>query len=146
MSTMNATEAKTIKDITEGEDGSGLRTPEHNENSSVAGDSPAPKRGKVTVKVKGGQYVPREYVRRNNILSMRGLAREHAALIKLIRSGEMPLDRGEVLSRAYARHKEMVHALEQLTELGQLVAQLKALRGDPSPQLMIDEARAKVSE
>jgi hypothetical protein len=128
---MNTTNAETGHENSEMEnrqEGEILTEPTQNLNSGVVGGSPPTRGRKVTVKAKGGELVERQFQRRNNINSLPGLIREHARLIQLIRNGEIPLDRGEVLSRAYGRHKEMVTALEQRTQLAAIHAQLEALR------------------
>jgi hypothetical protein len=90
-----------------------------------------------------GTLVERQFQRRNNINSLPGLIREHARLIAQTRNGEISLEKAEVLSRQYARHKEMVNALEQRTQLAAIEEQLRALRGNPSQQLLIDEAQER---
>ena len=70
----------------------------------------------------------RKFKRRNNINSLPGLIREHARLIALMRSNEIALDRAEVMSRAYGRHREMVTALEERTLLETMQRQLAEVR------------------
>jgi hypothetical protein len=147
MNTRNAQMVSENSDMENRQEGETMATRTNDQNSGVVGAPPKRSRGgKVTVKAKGGELIERQFQRRNNINSLPGLIREHARLIQMIRNGEIPLDRGEVLSRAYGRHKEMVTALEQRTQLAAIQEQLKALRGDPSAQLLIDEAKTKVSE
>lgn len=128
MSTSNVKGANPINGKHRERDGKTLRPRERSQNSSV-----------VATPVAG--VLERKFKRRNNINSLPGLIREHARHIQLMRNGEMPLDRGEVLSRAYGRHKEMVTALEERNQLKAIVEQLRALRGDPSPQMLIDESQ-----
>ena len=130
--------AKKISEIETGQDGESLRPQEHAQNSGVVGDVPRPKA------LRG--VLERKWRRKNDINSLPGLIREHSRLISAMHNGRIRLDLGEVLSRAYSRHREMVSALEQRQQLAAITEQLKALRGEPSAQLMIDEARAKVSE
>jgi hypothetical protein len=128
MNTTNAEPGHQNSEMENGYMGETRKTPTQDPNSGVVGESP-PKRGrKVTVKAKGGELVERQFQRRNNINSLPGLIREHARLIQLIRNGEIPIDKGEVLSRAYGRHKEMVSALEQRTQLAAIQKQLESLR------------------
>jgi hypothetical protein len=129
MSTSKSKAAKPIKGM---ENGEGVKT--------VASRTDDQNSGQVGGR-SGGVLVERKFQRRNNITNLPGLIREHARLIALIRNGEIPLDRGEILSRAMGRHKEMVTALEERNQLKAIVEQLRALRGDPSPQLMIDESK-----
>jgi hypothetical protein len=88
--------------------------------------------------------VERQFQRRNNINSLPGLIREHARLIALMRSGEISLDKAEVMSRAYSRHREMVSALEQRTQLEAIQKQLEAVRSGSgllpidTPPLLVD--------
>jgi hypothetical protein len=133
MNTTNGQEPKAVNQLENGMEAKTIHPHASDQDSSVVGDSaprPArPRRGRpVTVKVKGGELIERQFQRRNNINSLPGLIREHARLIQLIRNGEIALDRGEMLSRAYGRHKEMVTALEQRTALAAIQAQLEALR------------------
>jgi gas vesicle protein len=128
MSTQHQKTLKTIKDMKAGLEPETIPSREHDSNSSVVGAG-------------GGELVDRKKKRRNNINSLPGLIREHARLILMTLNGEIALEKAEVLSRQYSRHKEMVTALEQRTQLAGILEQLQALRGDPSPQLMIDEAR-----
>jgi len=128
MSTTNGKVAQPVSELENGMMGEAQQTPAHDQNPPVVGDLPPQRGRKVTVKVKGGELVERQFQRRNNINSLPGLIREHARLIQLIRNGDIPLDRGEVLSRAYGRHKEMVTALEQRTQLAAIQKQLEAMR------------------
>jgi len=145
MSTKNQDRPSEIKGMESQPVGETVVTREQSQNSTVVGEPANAKAAKPARKPKevNGTLVERQFKRRNNINSLPGLIREHARHIALMRTGEMPLDRGEVLSRAYARHKEMVSALEQRTQLAAIEQQLAALRGQPSQQLLIDEARAK---
>jgi hypothetical protein len=129
MSTSKSKAAKPIKGM---ENGEGVKTIVSRTDDQNSGQVGA--RG-------GGVLIERKFQRRNNITNLPGLIREHARLIALIRNGEIPLDRGEILSRAMGRHKEMVTALEERNQLKAIVEQLRALRGDSSPQLMIDESQ-----
>jgi hypothetical protein len=141
---MSTQHQATIKAINEMKGGLGAETiapRTQTENSSqVAEPAAAPAAGRRNPAQ--GVLIERQFQRRNNINSLPGLIREHARLIALMRSGEISLDKGEILSRAYARHKEMVSALEQRTQLAAIEQQLKALRGEPPQQLLIDEAAA----
>src|ERR1700722_8643442 len=84
----------------------------------------------------------RKWRRRNNISSLHGLIREHSRLIGAIHTGRIELTKGEVLSRAYGRHREMVTALEQRNQLAEIQQQLAALNGEPAsvPRLPSDLA------
>jgi hypothetical protein len=142
MSTQNAEAAKPINEMKMEEEVKSSHPHTQGQDSGQVGKPAAAKPARKPKEV-NGTLVERQFKRRNNINSLPGLIREHARHIALMRTGEMPLDRGEVLSRAYARHKEMVSALEQRTQLAAIEQQLAALRGQPSQQLLIDEARAK---
>lgn len=140
MNTLNQNQPSEIKEMENGSIGETIPSRDADQNSSVVGDSAArPSRGKPA----SGTLIERKFQRRNNINSLPGLIREHARLIALIRAGEITLDRGEVLSRAYGRHKEMVSALETRTELAAIREQLKAIRLGPSSQMLIDDAKAR---
>jgi len=91
--------------------------------------------------VKG--VLERRWRRKNNISTLDGLMREHARLIKQMHGNKISLEKGEILSRAYGRHREIVAALEQLEGLKTLQAQLEALRGEPTQlaQLTVDAPR-----
>jgi hypothetical protein len=140
MNTQNTETAKPISEMENGTIGESVITRTDDQNSSVVGESAEPKAAGRRNPVKG-TLIERKFQRRNNINSLPGLIREHARLIALIRAGEIALDRGEVLSRAYGRHKEMVSALEQRNELAKIREELRAIRGDPSQQFLIDEAK-----
>ncbi|MEA3196288.1 MAG: hypothetical protein QOF32_340 [Gammaproteobacteria bacterium] len=132
MNTTNGETGSENSEIASRQVGETMQPHTHGQYSSMVGESPPPKRGrKVTVKANGGELIERQFQRRNNINILPGLIREHARLIQLIRNGEIPLDRGEVLSRAYGRHKEMVTALEQRTQLEAIRQQLAELRASP---------------
>jgi hypothetical protein len=90
-----------------------------------------------------GETVNPSWRRKNNINSPAGLIREHSRVIAAMHSGRIPMDKADTLSRAYGRHREMVTALEQQSQLDAIQQQLAALRGEPSGQLLIDEAQAK---
>lgn len=144
MSTQHQEAMQTINDLKTGPMAEKVITREQTENSSqVAEPGPAKAAGKRNPA--NGTLVERQFQRRNNINSLPGLIREHARLIALMRSGEISLDKAEVMSRAYSRHREMVTALEQRTMLTSIQEQLAALRGQPSQQFLIDEAQAKES-
>ena len=120
-------------------------TREQTENSSRVAEPVPAKAASRRNPPPNGTLVERQFQRRNNINGLPGLIREHARLIALMRSGEISLDKAEVMSRAYSRHREMVSALEQRTQLEAIQQQLAALRGEPSQQFLIDEAKAKES-
>jgi hypothetical protein len=88
----------------------------------------------------------RRWRRKNNINSLAGLIREHSRVIAAMHNGRLSLDKGEVLSRAYGRHREMVTALEQQTLLADIQRQLAELRGEPSAQSLVDDARTNNRE
>jgi len=138
MNTTNTEAPKPINEVENAPIGETIPARTDDLNSCVVGESPAARTsgGRKSV---SGTLIERKFQRRNNINSLPGLIREHARLIALIRSGEIALDRGEVLSRAYGRHKEMVSALETRTELAKIREQLQALRVGPNSQMMIDE-------
>jgi hypothetical protein len=123
-----------INDVGNVGGGETIATPNHDPNFSPVG---APK-GTL---VRG--VLERPWRRKNNISTLDGLMREHARLIKQMHGNKISLEKGEILSRAYGRHREIVAALEQLEELKALHAQLAALRGDPTPlaQLTVDAPR-----
>jgi hypothetical protein len=140
MSTTNAETGNQNSEMENGPVGETIPSRTDDQDSTVVGESSARPSGRKPV---SGALIERQFQRRNNINSLPGLIREHARLIALMRNGEIALDRAEVLSRAYGRHKEMVTALEQRTQLAAIQEQLRALRGDPPAQLLIDEAQAK---
>ena len=63
---------------------------------------------------------------------MDGLIREHSRIIGAIQNGRIDLSTGEVLSRAYGRHREMVHSREEVQNLQVLAERLKAIIEDRS--------------
>ncbi|MGA2190544.1 MAG: hypothetical protein ABSH33_18645 [Steroidobacteraceae bacterium] len=103
-------------------------------NSAVVGEVVKPLASAAPAPAVHG-VLERRFKRRNNINGLAGLIREHARLIALMRNNEIALDRGEVLSRAMARHKEMVVSLEQSEQLKDIQSQLAALRGESTPLL-----------
>jgi hypothetical protein len=145
MSTTNREAAKPISELETGPMGETVITREQTANSSQVAEPAAAKAAgrRNPGKPANGTLVERQFQRRNNINSLPGLIREHARLIALMRTGEISLDKAEVMSRAYSRHREMVSALEQRTQLEAIQQQLAALRGEPSGQFLIDEAPAK---
>jgi hypothetical protein len=82
----------------------------------------------------------RRWRRRNDISTLDGLIREHGKVISAIHSGKLPLEKGEILSRAYGRHREMVAALEQRQQLQSIQEQLARLTGKPLDSLQISPA------
>lgn len=124
-----------ISDLENGQDRESIAPHKPDQNSSVADDvkRPAALRG----------ILERRWRRKNNINSLAGLIREHARVIAAMHSGRIPMDKADTLSRAYGRHREMVTALEQQSQLDAIQQQLAAIRGEPSGQLLIDEAKAK---
>lgn len=134
MSTKKERAASQIKDLEVDDSGKSAAANEHDSNSSEVGGS-APAKAK-RVALKGMEA--RKFQRHNNINGLDGLIREHARLIALIRNGEIALDRGEVLSRAYGRHKDMVTAREQRTELSQMLEALQRIADERRTVLTID--------
>jgi hypothetical protein len=141
MSTQHQEAMKAINDLKTGVGAETVITRTQTDNSAVV-EEMAPEKPGRKAKPATGTLVERQFQRRNNINSLPGLIREHARLIALMRSGEIALDRAEVMSRAYSRHREMVTALEQRTMLTAIQEQLDALRGQPSQQRLIDDAQA----
>jgi hypothetical protein len=135
--------ATEIKGMGNGQDGETIPSHEHAQNSGVVGDSSEAPAARPRKAVRG--VLERRWRRKNDIYSLHGLIREHSRLIAAMHSGRIRLDMGEVLSRAYSRHREMVSALEQQTQLAAIQDQLRALRGDPSAQLLIDEDKNRGS-
>ena len=74
-----------------------------------------------------GELQQRKWRRRNDISTLHGLIREHSRLIGAIQNGRIDLSKGEVLSRAYGRHREMVHAREEVQNLEVLAERLKTI-------------------
>jgi hypothetical protein len=132
-----------INDLRNDGEAETLVTRTHDQNSTVmaepAAAQPAGRRNPLK------QVFERRWRRKNDINSLAGLIREHSRVIAAMHSGRLSLDKGDVLSRAYGRHREMVSALEQRTLLTDIQAQLAALRGEPSGQFLIDAAKAKES-
>ena len=120
MAKKNQQTAKPISDLQNGQDGNASDSQAHTQNSSQVGT----KRARPAVK----GVLERAWRRRNDINSLPGLIREHGRLIAAMHTGRMGLDTGEILSRAYARHREMVTALEQNTYLQTIQAQLEAIQ------------------
>lgn len=84
----------------------------------------------------------RKWRRRRDISSLDGLIREHGRLISNLHNGKIALEKGEVLSRAYARHREMVAALEQNQYLQKIQAQLAELGAQGSiPRLVTEDPK-----
>jgi len=107
------------------------------DNSAVVGDSTAAPAAVRSRRVK--QILERRWRRKNDINTLHGLIREHSRVIAAMHSGRIPLEKGEVLSRAYGRHLTMVHAHEEITHLVTIRDKLAALRGEPSAQQLIDD-------
>ena len=101
-------------------------TREQTSNSGVVGELSAAPASPPRKALRG--IVERRWRRKNDINSLHGLIREHSRVIAAMHSGRIPLEKGEVLSRAYARHREMVSAYEQQSQLAAIQAQLEALR------------------
>jgi hypothetical protein len=126
---MTQENSKTVSEINalgNGMVGETLVSPEQTSDSSVVGapaDVPASRARKA---VRG--VLERRWRRKNNINTLHGLIREHSRVIAAMHSGRIQLEKGEVLSRAYARHREMVTAYEQQSQLAAIQAQLEALR------------------
>jgi hypothetical protein len=143
MAQMNEEAANEIKDMGIDREAETLVTRTHDQDSTVmaepAAAQPAGRRNPLK------QVFERRWRRKNDINSLAGLIREHSRVIAAMHSGRLSLDKGDVLSRAYGRHHLMVTALEHNTLLMDIQAQLAALRGQPSGQFLIDEAKAKES-
>lgn len=97
-------------------------------NSPVVGEPSAAPASPPRKALRG--VLERRWRRKNDINSLHGLIREHSRVIAAMHSGRIPLEKGEVLSRAYARHREMVSAYEQQSQLAAIQAQLEALRSE----------------
>jgi hypothetical protein len=102
--------------------------PTQTSNSGVVGEPSAAPASPPRKALRG--VLERRWRRKNDINSLHGLIREHSRVIAAMHSGRIPLEKGEVLSRAYARHREMVSAYEQQSQLAAIQAQLEALRSD----------------
>jgi|ERR1700733_1926082 len=135
MTQQNPEAAKEISDLENGPEAETLSAHTQDQNSAVLGavKRPAALRG----------ILERRWRRKNDINSLAGLIREHARVIAAMHNGRIPIDKADILSRAYGRHREMVTALEQQSQLDAIQQQLAALRGEPSGQLLIDEGTAK---
>lgn len=124
--------ANGINGVENGEGGKIPNSQAHTRNSSPVGASSGPP-------VEG--VLERPWRRKNNINSLDGLMREHGRLIRSMHAGKISLEKGEILSRAYGRHKEIVQALQQIAQLESLHAQLAALRGEPVPLPLLTAPR-----
>jgi hypothetical protein len=137
----NSDLAKPIKDVESGKDGKTLRTPEHDQNSPVIGEALPRQRKQVFLKGED-----RKRRRRLDLKTLHGTARESARVYRELAEGRITLEHAEVRSRVLGRHRDILAALKQSEQLEAIQAQLRALRGDPPQQLLIDESQIKVSE
>lgn len=70
--------------------------------------------------------VERRWRRKSDLATLDGLAREHARLIARIHGNAIPLQKAEVLSRAYSRQRDIVSELERRRLLEAIRAALVA--------------------
>ncbi len=108
--------------------------------SAVVGDAaPAAEAPAAARPLEG--VVERRWRRRRDLNSIDGVVREHARLIAAMHNNRVPLERGEILSRAYARHREMVAARDQIAALERIQTQLEDLRTGSAPLALPDIGR-----
>lgn len=81
----------------------------------------------------------RRWRRNNNRNELNGLIRDHNRLITAAHNGRLSLEKAEVLSRMYGRHREMVTAAKQMEHyaaIRQRLEEISAERlGDAVPLL-----------
>lgn len=90
-------------------------------------------------------FLKRSKRRRLDLRTLHGTAREHGKVYRALAEGTISPLEAEGRSRVLGRHREILTSLEQMQQLQAIQEQLRALRGDPSPQLMIDESKGSNS-
>lgn len=141
MTEQNSNAGNEIKDVENRRVGETIPERTSDLNSGVVGEPGEAPASPPRKALRG--ILERRWRRKNDIGTLHGLCREHARLIAAMHNGRITLEKGEVLSRAYSRHREMVSALEQRTQLAALQEQLEAITGKSSTLRLINDPNAK---
>ena len=76
--------------------------------------------------------------RKADLLTLPGLVREHARLLRRMHAQAFDLARVEILSRAFLRQRELVTAMEEIERLRSIQEQLERLQGRSPNGLRIE--------
>lgn len=89
-----------------------------------------------------GQLILRRSRRRNDLMSLRGACREHAAVIRKIKAAineQRPVPMAlEVLSRCLGRHTAALKELTEVETAQAIEQQLARLQAGPVPRVALD--------
>jgi hypothetical protein len=136
--TENAEAVKPVSELENGTEPEALVTHTHDQKSPVMGEVLPRQRKQVFLKGED-----RKRRRRLDLKTLHGTSRESARVYRELAEGRITLEHAEVRSRVLGRHRDILAALKQSEQLAAIQEQLRALRGDPSAQLLIDESKER---